>query len=91
MTTPASTCSETPSSTGRPPRTTRRPSISTAVTSGSLAQRYDAAVRASPDAPGTGRRDHEDMKISELMHRDVVTVAPTTSLKDAASLLGGDG
>jgi CBS domain-containing protein len=27
------------------------------------------------------------MKICELMHRDVVTVAPTTSLKDVASLL----
>lgn len=27
------------------------------------------------------------MKISELMHRDVVTVAPETSLKDVASLL----
>jgi CBS domain-containing protein len=45
------------------------------------------AIREQPDDRGAGAKDDRDMQIEQLMTRDVVTVAPETSLKEVAALL----
>ena len=40
-----------------------------------------------PDSAAPPLPDDRGMKINEIMRRDVVTVAPQTSLKDVAALL----
>src|SRR5262249_40626522 len=46
-----------------------------------------AGIRGSPDSPARLAIEAETMKISELMHRDVVSVSPETTLKEVAALL----
>jgi CBS domain-containing protein len=61
--------------------------MSTASTDRRFAQNSGWSLGVSPDSAHDVVGEAHGVKISELMHRDVISVSPETTLKDVAALL----